>query len=62
VNGFLATVAPEKLASQRTWRQHRGVRTTRLRRTRQARTSSAPSTSTASHSTFVTMANAPHLP
>jgi len=33
VNGFLATVAPEKLASQRTWRQHRGVRTTRLRRT-----------------------------
>ena len=45
-----------------TCRQHRGVRTTRLRRTRQARTSIAPSASIASHRTFVTMANAPHLP
>ena len=45
-----------------TCRQHRGVRTTRLRRTRQARTSIAPSASIASHRTFVTIASAPHLP
>jgi len=62
VNGSFATVAPEKLASQRTWRQHRGVRTTRLRRTLHAPSSFARFASTASHRTFVTIAIAPHLP
>jgi len=33
VNGFLATVALAGLTAK-AWRQHRGVRTTRLRRTR----------------------------
>jgi len=59
VNGSFATVAPEKLASQRTWRQHRGVRTTRLRRTFHARSSCARFASTASHRAFVTIASRP---
>jgi len=50
VNGFIATVTRRSLL-QRTWRQHRGVRTTRLRRTLHARSSATHVASTASHRT-----------
>jgi len=42
-----------------TWRQHRGVRTTRLRRTLHARSSATHVASTASHRAFVTIASRP---
>jgi hypothetical protein len=59
VNGFLATVAPEKLCFSGTLRQHRGVRTTRLRRPLESRSSVATFASTASHRAFVTIASRP---
>jgi len=40
---------PQEACFSRTWRQHRGVRTTRLRRTLHARSSATHSASTASH-------------
>ena len=61
-NGFFASVAARGVSPCATSRQHRGVRTTRLRRTFKARTSCAPLASIASHRAFVTMANAPHPP
>ena len=41
VTGFFATVARSSSCCSRTWRQHRGARTTRLRRPRHARSSFA---------------------
>ena len=61
VNGSFATVAGRNLFLP-TSRQHRGVRTTRLRRTLEPHTSVAALASIASHRAFVTMANAPHPP
>jgi len=53
VNGSFATVAAQGVSLCATWRQHRGVRTTRLRRTLHARSPFAQSASTASHRAFV---------
>jgi len=60
VNGSFATVAAQEWTCT-TWRQHRGVRTTRLRRTLHARSSCARFASTASHRTFLTIASRPSL-
>jgi hypothetical protein len=67
--GLLRALPGERLSCHRrlqsqpqAWRQHRGVRTTRLRRTQQPRTSVMALVSIASHRTFVTIASAPHLP
>ena len=59
-NGSFASVAPRSCCLHGHRRQHRGVRTTRLRRTLQPRSSVAAFASTASPRAFVTMANAPH--
>jgi len=62
VDGLLRALPGERLSCLRrctgrephaTWRQHRGIRTTRLRRTLHARPSCAPLASTASHRAFV---------
>ena len=59
VNGLCCHRRPQKPGFLRTWRQHRGARTTRLRRTRQLRSSVTALASTASHRAFVTIATRP---
>ena len=59
VNGLSCHRRPQKPGFLRTWRQHRGARTTRLRRTRQLRSSVTALASTASHRAFVTIATRP---
>jgi len=60
VNGSFATVAAQEWTCT-TWRQHRGVRTTRLRRTLHAGSSATQFASTASHRTFVTIMIRPSI-
>ena len=59
VNGLCCHRRPQKPGFLRTWRQHRGARTTRLRRTRRLRSSVTALASTASHRAFVTIATRP---
>jgi hypothetical protein len=59
VNGRSCHRRPQKPGFLRTWRQHRGARTTRLRRTRRLRSSVTALASTASHRAFVTIATRP---
>jgi hypothetical protein len=59
VNGLSCHRRPQKRGFLRTWRQHRGAGTTRLRRTLKPRSSVVTSASTASHRAFVTIATRP---
>jgi hypothetical protein len=59
VNGLSCHRRPQKRGFLRTWRQHRGARTTRLRRTLKPRSSVVTLASTASHRAFVTIATRP---
>jgi hypothetical protein len=58
VTGLFCHRHPRKCLS-RTWRQHRGARTTRLRRPLEPRSSGVTPTSTASRSASVTIASRP---
>jgi hypothetical protein len=58
VIGLLATVA-SRMFLRKTWRQHRGARTTRLRRPLAATFISRSAASTASHRAFVTTRDPP---